>query len=161
MSDDQLPSDEVLRGMVLKALHERRYEDLVDFDKALEALRIPFNVKRGILRQLEENGLVHVASRPLADDHLGVGRITAPGIAVQEGEQPPPQQLSFTNTTFLLTDHRVHRLAPATYPTAMLEDKASPLIMQGRIVQALYLSCWAIGLGASFDTLDWGIIPTR
>jgi hypothetical protein len=66
------------REVVLKALWKHRHEGLVNFDEALKDLFIPFDLKRGILRQLNEGGLIRYEHEPLSGS-LGSGRITFDG----------------------------------------------------------------------------------
>jgi hypothetical protein len=138
-SDDQPPSDDDLRGTILETLYKHRYSDMVSFDTVFQPLPISFDVKKSILRQLEEKRLVEFTFKPLSE--LGGGRLTAYGMDVVAGRTTPPCLLCFTNITSRLTGHPVHRLAPPTYPTAMLEAKGLPLTTHGTMGQAHYLGC--------------------
>ena len=70
--------DDEWREVVLGTLWKHRHEGLVNFEQALKDLFIPFDLKRGILRQLEEDGLIRYEREPLSGS-LGSGRITFDG----------------------------------------------------------------------------------
>jgi hypothetical protein len=88
--DDSIPSPEVERGIILRALWEHRNETLTNFDKALEGLSIPFENKQGTLNLFESGGLIRYAFKPLDGSFLGNGRITLDGVQVAEKKKDAP-----------------------------------------------------------------------
>lgn len=92
-----MASDEEIMGGILQTLHERRYNDLVNFNEAFVALGAAPNVLRSNLSRLEQKGLIKWLNNEVRG--FGLGNITDYGIEVVEKKRQPPIPMVFQQIT--------------------------------------------------------------
>lgn len=93
--------DSELRGLVLRAVYDRRKDNLVSFEKLVPDVSNS-EVSR-ILRQLEDEHLIEWTFKNVST-MLGSGQITSYGTKVIEGAAAPPIAITMIDNSIKVTD---------------------------------------------------------
>ncbi len=93
--------DSELRGLVLRALYDRRKQNLVSFKNLVP--NVPDMEVSRILRQLEDSGLITWGFKDIGTG-LGSGQITSYGTEIIEGEAAPPIAITMIDNSIKVTD---------------------------------------------------------